>query len=52
MEKGRDSPLMPPDASRLDHFATQSETCATFGEDLYVMLFFFQTFKPGVGFEL
>lgn len=49
----RDSPLMPADTSRLNQFATQSETCAMFEEDLYVVLFFFfQMFKTGDGFEL
>lgn len=50
IERVRDPPLLPPDASRLSQFATQSETCAMFGEDLYVMPFFptFQMFKPGM----
>lgn len=48
----RDPPLVSPDASRLSQFATQSVTCAMFGEKLYVMplLFFpcFQKFKQGM----
>lgn len=55
IEKVRDPPLLPPDASRLSQFATQSETCAMFGEDLYVMPFFsphFSDVQAGDGFEL
>ena len=51
---GNDPPPTSPDASRLSQSATQSVTCAMFGEKLYVMpLFFsssscFQMFKLGM----
>lgn len=53
VDRLRDPPLVPPDASRLRQFATQSETCAMFGEDLYVMPFFpLSDVQATDGFEL